>query len=66
MMKKRRHRVIDPRKVRIAAGGGGGSFYDRITPTPEVCCGECQQLRNSVDGSGECGYCRAKNIRMGK
>jgi hypothetical protein len=55
MVKRKRHRVIDPAKARAAAGGG---FYSP-TPVPEKCCGKCQQPRYSVDDSGTCGYCRA-------
>ena len=54
---KKRHRVPDLRKARLAAGGGIG-FYS-LPPAPEKCCGECQQPRHSVDDSGMCGYCRA-------
>jgi hypothetical protein len=32
-MKKKRHRVIDPRKARAAAGGGIVGWYERI-PVP--------------------------------
>lgn len=57
-MKKKRNREPDLRKAREATGGGGGSFYHPY-PAPEKCCGECQQLRSSVDDSGRCEYCRA-------
>ena len=56
-MKKKRHRTIDPRKARAAAGGGL-PFYHPY-PSPTKCCGRCKQERYSVDNSGTCGYCRA-------
>ena len=42
-MKKKRHRVIDPRKAREAAIGGF-SFHP-----PEECCGKCGQTPPEED-----------------
>lgn len=58
-MKKKRHRVIDPRKARAAAMGGLLN-YAAPYPPPEKTCTKCQLPRYSIDNSGVCGPCRIK------
>jgi hypothetical protein len=58
-MKKKRHRVIDPRKARAAAQGGLLN-YAAPYPAPEKTCAVCQLPRYSVDGTAICGPCRVK------
>jgi len=59
-VKKKRHRVIDPSKARIAAGGGGGSFYDRIVPAKatRTACSRCGIPSTLIGAAGECLRCR--------
>lgn len=57
MMKKKRHRTIDPQKARAAAKGGLLN-YAAPYPPPEKTCAACQLPRYSIDASGMCGPCR--------
>jgi len=57
-MAKKRHRTIDPRKARIAAGGG--SFYDRIIPSlaTRTACSRCGTYTTLIGTDGACLKCR--------
>jgi hypothetical protein len=54
--KKRRKRTKSPEEIRQGVGGFYRAQIERKT------CGECGEMRNSVDSSGSCGYCRAQLI----
>jgi len=45
-----------PGEIQRDAGGFYRSEIERKT------CGECGEMRNSVDSSGSCGYCRAQSL----
>lgn len=54
-MKRKRHRVIDPAKARLATGGGIAAYQ---YPVQGKRCSVCEQSRYSVDATGVCGPCR--------
>ena len=55
ILKKKRHKFIDPMKARAAAQGG---LLNYSYPQSEKRCAMCDQLRYSVDATGVCGPCR--------
>jgi hypothetical protein len=54
---KKRHRVIDPKKARLAAMGGLVNYTGQYIPA-EKRCTMCELMRYSVDRTGLCGPCR--------
>lgn len=59
MGKRKRHRVIDPAKARVAAGGRIG-WHDRIIPAQKtlVACSKCGTRTSMIGPDGECLRCR--------
>jgi hypothetical protein len=61
MAKRKRHRVVDPAKARVA---GGGSFYDRIVPTTRAACSRCGTYSTLLGADRECLRCRLERRNM--
>jgi hypothetical protein len=57
---KKRHKTINPQRARQAAGGGGGSIYDRIIPAKatRTACSKCGTFSTLTGTDGERLRCR--------